>query len=118
MKIRFTGNIAINTLESNHKTLEDFYKNLGLESKNLAENFSSLEPSPFACFLVSWDPKPKGLGEICLQLETDDIISVHHAVIAKNCEVLFFGDDPNNIGKRHLWFRDPSSVLVNVIEEN
>jgi hypothetical protein len=116
MKLQFTKNVAINTdADSNTKTSE-FYKSLGLDSKQFAPDFTVLGPSPYSCYVVSWDPKPNSKGEICLQFETDNLLEVKKRVESGEGKIVFFGPDENSPGKQHLWFRDPVGNLINVIE--
>lgn len=116
MKLQFTKNVAINTDPTLNQKVADFYKSLGMDSKQFAPGFTVLGPSPYSCYVVSWEPKPAAKGEICLQFETDDLTAVRERVESGEGKVIYFGADPNTAGKQHLWFRDPSGNLINVIE--
>jgi hypothetical protein len=116
MQLRFTKNVAINVDPSRNAETAAFYRSLGLESKQLAPDFTVLGPSPYPCYVVSWDPKPKAESEICLQFETDDLQEVKERVESGQGIVVFFGPDENSDGKSHLWFRDPVGNLINVVE--
>ena len=116
MKLRFTKNIALNTIASENSKLADFYKNLGFDSEQYASDFTVLRPAEFSCYVVSWEPKPVNKAEICLQFETDDIEEVKKRILEKSGEVISYGDDPNADGKKTLWFRDPTGNLINVVE--
>lgn len=117
MTIRFTRNVALNARPEMRRTVTDFYRALGLDAKSIAPALDAIGPAPYGSLLVvSWDPPPLAAGELCVQMESDDLDAVRDSVAAGGGSIVFFGDDPNAEGKRHLWFRDPVGVLVNVIE--
>jgi len=116
MKLQFTKNVAINTKPSENSSVSTFYKSLGLDSKQFAPDFTILGPSPYSCYVVSWDPPPQGKSEICLQFETDDLNEAKKRIEAGNGKIVYFGKDENSEGKQHLWFRDPGGNLINIIE--
>jgi catechol 2,3-dioxygenase-like lactoylglutathione lyase family enzyme len=116
MKIRLAHRIAINTHDHLHARVTQFYRALGLETQELAPGLVSLAPAPYSLFVVAWEPTPPADGELCLQAETDDLDDLKARVEAGDGEIVYFGDDPNSPGRRHLWFRDPAGTLMNVIE--
>lgn len=118
MFLRFTRNIAINAKKGHTTETASFYRSLGLEVREIAPGFNSLEPADYACFVVSWDPEPSSAGEVCLQLETNDIEEVKARIESGRDELVYFGDDPNSPGRQHLWFRAPVGTLINVVEAN
>lgn len=116
MKLRFTKNVAINVDSAANIKVAEFYKSLGLESKQFAPDFTVLGPSPYSCYVVSWEPTPRSKGEVCLQFETDNIEEVKTQVERMQGTVISYAEDPNAPGKKNLWFRDPVGNLMNVIE--
>lgn len=116
MLLRFTRNVALNTKQGLATQTADFYRSLGLEVQEIAPDFHSLGPAKYACFVVAWDPEPSSASELCLQLETDDLEEVKARIESGQGEIVYFGDDPNSPGRRHLWFRDPVGTLINVVE--
>lgn len=116
MKLQFTKNVAINTKASANGKVAGFYKSLGLDSKQITPDFTILGPSPYSCYVVSWEPPPDAESEICLQFETDDIQEVKRRVEAGQGKVVSFGPAKDDPDKRNLWFRDPGGNLINVME--
>jgi predicted enzyme related to lactoylglutathione lyase len=116
MILRMTKNVAINTTAPLNEKTAQFYRALGCETKQFAPDFTALGPSPFSCYVVSWEPRPEGNGEVCLQFETDNLDEAKSRVEQGLGQIVYFGADENSPGKRHLWFRDPAGNLMNVIE--
>lgn len=116
MIMRFTKNIAINVETYNNEMLVKFYKNLGLETKEYGYEFTGLHPSPYKCYIVSWELTDEEGGKVCLQFETDNLQEARSRVESLGGKIIYYGSDPESNGKNHFWFRDPVGNLVNIIE--
>ena len=116
MRLVFRKNVALNVDPAANSQVAGFYESLGLESKKLTPDFTVLGPAPYSCYVVSWEPRPAGKAEVCLQFETDDIEEARKRILAGKGEIVSFGEDPNSPGKHNLWFRDPAGNLMNIVE--